>query len=57
MSMTNLSGTKVYSADHELTEGENQIGVNTMHLSPSLYIMTITGSGFSKSYSLIKLKQ
>jgi hypothetical protein len=57
MILTNLSGRKVYSADHELIEGENQISVNTMHLSPSLYILNITGSGFSQSYSLIKLKQ
>ena len=57
MILTNLSGRKVYSADYELIEGENQISVNTMHLSPSLYIMSITGSGFSQSYSLIKLKQ
>jgi len=57
MSMTNLSGRKVYSADHELTEGENQISINTMHLSPSLYILNIAGSGFSQSYSVIKMKQ
>jgi hypothetical protein len=57
ISLTNVSGRKVYSADHELTEGENQLIINTMHLSPALYIMTINGSGGSKAYSLIKLKQ
>jgi len=57
ISLTNLSGRKVYSADHELTEGENQLIINTMHLSPTLYILNITGSGSSKAYSLIKLKE
>jgi hypothetical protein len=57
ISLTNVSGRKVYSADHELTEGENQLVINTIHLSPALYILTINGSGGSKAYSLIKLKQ
>ena len=48
ISLTNVSGRKVYSADHELIEGENQIIINTMHLSPALYILNITGSGVSQ---------
>jgi hypothetical protein len=57
ISLTNISGTKVYSADHELIEGENQVMINTMHLSPALYILNISGTSISQAYSLIKLKQ
>jgi len=57
ISLTTISGKIVYSADHVLIEGENQIIINTVHLSPSLYILNINGSGVSQTYSLIKLRQ
>ena len=57
LSLTDLSGRKVYSADQELIEGENQLILNTLHLSPAMYILNIDGSGFTQAYSLIKLKQ
>jgi hypothetical protein len=57
ISLTNVSGKKVYTENTELVEGENEISVNTDQLSPALYILNISGSGFSKAYPLIKLKQ
>jgi len=57
LSLTDLSGRKVYSADQELIEGENQVILNTLYLSPAMYILNIDGSGFTQAYSLIKLKQ
>jgi len=57
VTISNVAGTKVYSADEPLTEGENQILINTFRLSPALYILNIHGGTFSKAYPLIKLKQ
>jgi hypothetical protein len=56
ISLTNVSGKQVYAADHELLEGENQITINTVHLSPALYILNINGAEFLKAYSVIKLR-
>jgi hypothetical protein len=56
ISLTNVSGKKVYTENTELVEGENEISVNTDHLSPALYILNISGAGLSKAYPLIKLK-
>jgi hypothetical protein len=56
ISLTNVSGKKVYTENTELVEGENEISVNTDHLSPALYILNISGAGLSRAYPLIKLK-
>lgn len=56
ITLTNTSGKQVYSENHELTEGENNIQVNSRNLSPSLYILNITGPGISRAYPLIKIK-
>jgi hypothetical protein len=57
ISLTNVSGKKVLNENMELIEGENEISVNTNGLSPALYILNINGTGFTKAYPLIKLKQ
>ena len=57
ISLTNIAGKQVFATDRELTEGENQIFINTYQLSPALYILNIQGTSFSKAYPLIKLKQ
>ena len=57
LSLTNIAGKQVFTTDRELTEGENQILINTYQLSPALYILNIYGMGFSKAYPMIKLKQ
>jgi len=57
ISLTNVAGKQVFATDRELTEGENQIFINTYQLSPALYILNIQGTSFSKAYPLIKLKQ
>jgi len=56
ISLTNVSGRKVFTENTELIEGENDISVDTYKLSPALYILNINGAGISKAYPLIKLK-
>ena len=57
LTLSNSVGKQVFMADRELTEGENQIFINTYQLSPALYILNIHGVNFSKAYPLIKLKK
>jgi hypothetical protein len=57
LTLSNSLGKQVYMTDKELTEGENQIFINTYQLSPALYILNIHGASFSKAYPLIKLKK
>lgn len=57
ISLTNLAGEKVFEEERELVSGENQHRIVTSNISPSLYILQITGKGFSKSLPLIKLKR
>jgi len=57
ISLTNLAGKEVFAEERELAEGENQLTINTLNISPSMYILQITGSGFSKAIPLIKLKR
>jgi len=57
VTLSNVAGIHVYSADEELIEGENQILINTLKLSPAMYILNINGVSFSKAYPLIKLKR
>lgn len=57
ITLTNLAGRQVYSLDHELTEGENQILIATQNLPPSVYILNISNPSFPKAYQMIKLKR
>jgi len=57
ISLTNLAGKEVFVEERELAEGENQITINTSNISPSMYVLQITGTGFSKAMPLIKLKR
>jgi len=57
ISLTNLAGKEVFVEERELAEGENQLTINTLNISPSMYILQITGTGFSKAVPLIKLKR
>jgi hypothetical protein len=57
ISMTNVSGVKVLTENIELSEGQNEILLNTNQLVPALYIMNINGAGVSKAFSLIKIKK
>jgi hypothetical protein len=57
LTLTNTAGKQVFATDKELTEGENQILINTYQLSPALYILNIYGASLSKAYPLVKLKK
>jgi hypothetical protein len=56
LNLTDISGKRVLSTEVVLIEGENQITLNTQHLGPSMYILNIFGTNFSKAFPLVKLK-
>ncbi len=57
VSVTNTAGRQVISLREPLTAGENQIILNTSHLSPGIYIVNIIGPNAPRAYSLIKIKR
>jgi hypothetical protein len=56
LNITDISGKRVLTTEEVLTEGENQITLNTQHLGPSMYILNIFGTNFSRAFPLVKLK-
>lgn len=57
VTVTNTAGRQVISLREPLTAGENQIILNTSHLSPGIYIVNIDGHNAPRAYSLIKIKR
>ncbi len=57
ITLTNIAGRQVYSLNHDLSEGENQIIIDTQDLPPSVYILNISNPSFPKAYQMIKLKR
>jgi hypothetical protein len=57
VTVTNTAGRQVIALREPLTTGENQIIINTSHLSPGIYVVSITGPNAPRAYSLIKIKR
>jgi len=57
VSVINTVGRQVISLREPLTAGENQITLNTSHLGPGIYIVSITGPNAPRAYSLIKINR
>ncbi len=57
ITLTSTSGKQVISLRESLTAGENQITLNTSHLSTGMYIVNISGTNSPRAYSLIKIKR
>ncbi len=56
LNITDISGKRVLTLEEVLTEGENQITINTQNLGPSMFILNISGTNFSKAFPVVKLK-
>lgn len=57
INLINFAGRLIYSDNIQLTEGENQLVINTQKLSPSLYFLDISGANYTKTFPVIKLKR
>ncbi len=51
LNITDISGKRVLTREEVLTEGENQITLDTQHLGPSMYILNIFGIQLFESLS------
>jgi hypothetical protein len=56
LDLIDLSGRRILTSEEVLVEGENQITLDTKQIGPSMYILNIHGSSFSKSFPLLKIK-
>ena len=54
ITLSNLSGRRILNIIKETTAGENTFTIDGRHLSPALYILTISGKNYEKNISLIK---
>lgn len=54
MNIYDLSGKMLSSNPYNLTEGENEVRVETSSLSPGFYLLTITDGNASQVYKFVK---
>jgi hypothetical protein len=57
ISLTDAAGKRVIDMKQTLLEGENNITLNTQHLSPSFYILSISGGKFTRAIPVIRLRE
>ncbi|MDY0099346.1 MAG: C25 family cysteine peptidase [Bacteroidales bacterium] len=57
ISLTDAAGKRVIDLKQALHEGENKISLNTQHLSPSFYILSISGGKFTRAVPVIRLRE
>jgi hypothetical protein len=57
ISITNVSGKKLYQIEKEILRGSNSITISDLRLIPSLYYLNIKGSIINKTIPVIKLNR
>ncbi len=57
ISITNVSGVKLYDSEREVISGKNTIVISDAILLPSLYYLNIRGTTINKTLPIIKLKK
>jgi hypothetical protein len=57
ISITTVSGAKVYSLEKNIINGKNEILITGIRLSPSLYYLNIRGAEIDKSIPLLKINK
>jgi hypothetical protein len=56
ISITNVSGVKLYDTEKEVITGKNTITISNFRLLPSLYYLNIRGTTFNKTVPILKMK-
>jgi hypothetical protein len=54
ISITNISGIKLYDIEKEITTGKNSITIDAVRLLPSLYFLKISGITINKTIPVLK---
>ncbi len=56
ITLTSVSGVRVYDNRTQLVEGENIITIDTRHLSPAVYFLNLKGGNLNETIPLVKIK-
>lgn len=57
ISLIDNSGKRLQVVETVLSEGDNQLTIDTSNLSPSIYLLNIIGTNITKVFPLIKVKK
>jgi hypothetical protein len=57
ISITNVSGVKLYIVERDVISGKNEITIPDLRLHPSLYYLNIRGSLINKTIPVLKMSQ
>ena len=56
ITLTSVSGVRVYDNRTQLVEGENIITIDTRHLGPAVYFLNLKGGNLDETIPLIKIR-
>jgi hypothetical protein len=56
ITLTSVSGVRVYDNRTQLVAGENIITIDSRHLSPAVYVLNLRGGNLDETISLIKIR-
>jgi hypothetical protein len=57
LSISNVSGIKLYHIEREITRGSNSITISDFRLIPSLYYLNISGTTIKKTIPVLKINR
>jgi hypothetical protein len=57
VSISNVSGIKLYEIEKEITSGSNSFTISDFRLVPSLYYLNIKGTTFDKTIPILKINK
>jgi hypothetical protein len=57
VSISNVSGIKLYDIEKEITSGSNSFTINDFRLVPSLYYLNVKGTTFDKTIPILKINK
>jgi Peptidase family C25/Propeptide_C25/Peptidase family C25, C terminal ig-like domain/Secretion system C-terminal sorting domain len=57
ISITRLSGSKVYEIEKDVLTGKNEIIISDIHLGPALYYLNIRGDVINKTIPILKVNK
>jgi len=57
ISITNVSGVRMYDIEKEILSGKNTIVISDTRLSPALYYLNIQGTSINKTIPIVKINK
>ncbi len=57
VSISNVSGIKLYDVEKEIKSGSNTFTINDFRLVPSLYYLNVKGTTFNKTIPIVKINK